>query len=134
MSARSPVPERQNPAPAPLAASLKGLFSGVLGLFQVRLELFTVEAREEVSRLGGLLVLAAFACVFLSLGVGFLAILITVALWDSHRLLALMAFTVLFLTLGVVAAYMVKQRMAQGSRLFVASLAELQQDRDRLKP
>ncbi len=124
----------QVPVPPPLAGSLKGLFSGVLAVFQVRLELFSVEAREEVSRLGGLFVLAAFACAFLSLGVGFLAMLITVALWDSHRLLALLAFTVLFLTLGAVAAVLVKQRMDQGSRLFAASLAELQLDRDRLKP
>lgn len=120
--------------PPPLAGSLKGMVAGLLGLLQVRLELFTVEAREELARVGGLLVLVAFACAFLSLGLGFLAIFITVALWDSHRLLALLAFSVLFLTLGGVAAFLVKQRAAQGSRLFAASLAELQLDKDRLKP
>ena len=134
MKGLPPVSDRPQTPPPPLAGSLKGMVSGALGLAHVRLELFTVEAREEVSRLGGLLVLGAFACAFLSLGMGFLAIFITVALWDSHRLLDLMAFTVLFLTLGGVAAYLAKQRMAQGSRLFAASLAELQVDRERLKP
>jgi uncharacterized membrane protein YqjE len=110
------------------------LVSGALGLLQVRLELFTVEAREEVSRLGGLLVLSALACAFLSLGLGFLAMLITVALWDSHRLLALTAFAVLFLTLGGVSAVLARRLVQRGSRLFEASLVELKLDRERLKP
>lgn len=133
MTAAPPRSERPQ-APPPLAGSLKGLLFGALGLFQVRLELLTVEAREEVARLGNLLVLLAFACAFFSLGLGFLAIFITVALWDSHRLLALMGFAVLFMTLGVVVALLFKQKAASGSQLFAASLAELQQDRDRLKP
>jgi uncharacterized membrane protein YqjE len=110
------------------------LAGSLLGLFQVRLELLSVEAREEVSRLGGLLLYGTFAVVFLSLGLGFLAILITVALWDSQRLLALGIFSTLFLTLGVVTAFLARDRLQQGSRLFAASLEELQRDQDSLRP
>lgn len=113
--------------------SLKGMLSGVLEMFQVRLELLSVEAREEVGRLVQLVVLATLACVLLGLGVGFLAILITVALWDSHRLLALTSFSVLFLTLGAVVVVLFHRATMQGSRLFESSLAELKQDQDRLK-
>jgi uncharacterized membrane protein YqjE len=128
------MPTSQQPPPQRFAASLRGLADSLLGLFQVRLELLSVEAREEVSRLGGLLLYGAFAVAFLSLGLGFLAILITVALWDSHRLLALGAFSTLFLTLGVVAGFLARDRLQQGSRLFAASLEELQRDQDSLRP
>lgn len=54
--------------------------------------------------------------------------------WIScHRLLALTAFSVLFLTLAGVAVWQVRTRLRQGSQLFAASLAELQQDRDALQ-
>ena len=75
---------------------------------------------------GRLLVYGAVAVTFLSLGVVFLALLITVALWDSHRLLALAAFTGLFLVLGGVAAWLARERVRSGTRLFSASVEELQ--------
>lgn len=63
--------------PTRLSASLKGLSATVLELLQLRLELLSVEAQEEVLRVGGLLVYGAVAVAFLSLGLGFLAMLIT---------------------------------------------------------
>jgi len=117
----------------PLASSLKGGAGRLLSLLQVRLELLSVEARMEFNRLVELLVGVMLACLLGCMGLGFLAMLITVALWDSHRLLALTAFSVLFLTLAGVAVWQVRTRLRQGSQLFAASLAELQQDRDALQ-
>lgn len=124
----------QTPAAPPLASSLKGLLSNGLGLLQVRLELFSVEAREELVRIGGVLAWAACAWTFFTLGLGFLSMLITVALWDSHRLLALTAFSVLFLTLGGVAFWLAREKVLTRGRLFESSLAELQADREQLRP
>ena len=120
-------------SPLRLATSLKGLVGTVLTLLQVRLELLSVEAQEEVARLVGLLLYGAMAVVLLALGLGFLAMLITVALWETQRLLALAVFTTLFLALGGVAAWQAWQLARRGSMLFAASLAELRQDRDRLR-
>ena len=117
-----------------LAASLKGLAGTVLTLLQVRLELLSVEAQEEVVRVVGLLLYGVVAVIFLALGLGFLAILITVALWETQRLLALGVFATLFLSLGGVAAWQAYQRGRRGSALFAASLAELRQDREQLRP
>ena len=103
-------------------------------MLQVRLELLSVEAQEEVLRIAALLVYSAFAVSLLSMGLGFLAMLITVALWDSHRLLPLVVFAVLFLALGGLAAYQARQRVLSGSRLFSASLDELRRDREDLRP
>jgi uncharacterized membrane protein YqjE len=119
--------------PQRLSSSLRGLAATVLELLQLRLELLSVEAQEEVLRVGALLVYGAVAVTFLSLGVVFLALLITVALWDSHRLLALAVFTALFLVLGGVAAWLARERVRSGTRLFSASVEELRQDREGLR-
>lgn len=117
-----------------LSASVRGLAATLIELAQVRLELLSVEAQEEVLRIAGLLAYGAIALVCLALGLGFLAILITVALWDTHRLLALAVFTVLFLLAGLLAAWRARERVQRGSRLFSASIEELRQDREALKP
>ncbi len=119
--------------PQRLSSSLKGLAATVLELLQLRLELLSVEAQEEVLRVGALLVYGAVAVAFLSLGVVFLALLITVALWDSHRVLALAVFTALFLLMGGVAAWLARERVRSGTRLFSASVEELKQDREGLR-
>lgn len=121
-------------SPQRFSSSLKGLAATVLELLQIRLELLSVEAQEEVLRIGALLVYCAFAVTLLGLGLCFLAMLITVALWDSHRLLPLAVFAVLFLALGGLAAYQARQRVLSGSRLFSASIDELRRDRDGLRP
>jgi uncharacterized membrane protein YqjE len=100
---------------------------------QIRLELFSIEAQEEVLRVGALLVYGAVAVAFLSLGVVLLALLITVALWDTHRLLALGIFTGLFLVTGGVAAWLARERVRSGTYLFSASVEELRQDREGLR-
>ena len=123
----------QAPAP-PLAQSVRGLLGSGLELVQVRLSLLGVEVQEEVARLGRLWLLATVCCVLLAVGLVFVAILITVALWDSHRLLALAAFSAVFLTAGAVAWAMLYQVQQQGSGLFKACLAELRADIERLRP
>lgn len=117
-----------------LSASVRGLVATLLELAQVRLELLSVEAQEEVLRVAGLVAYGAIALVCLALGLGFLAILITVALWDQHRLLALSVFAAVFLLAGLGAAWQARSRLRRGSRLFSASIDELRQDREALEP
>lgn len=119
--------------PQRFSSSVRGLASTLLELVQIRLELFSIEAQEEVLRVGALLVYGAVAVAFLSLGVVLLALLITVALWDTHRLLALGIFTGLFLVIGGVAAWLARERVRSGTYLFSASVEELKQDRESLR-
>ena len=76
---------------------LRGLLADALELAHVRLELLALEAREESARLLAVLLCALAAAAFLCLGLAFLAVFLTVLLWDEHRLLALGVFTALFL-------------------------------------
>lgn len=120
------------PRPERLAVSLKGFVSSLIEIIHVRLELITVEARDEALRLTELLVYGALAVAFLTFGIAFLAVLLTVLLWDSHRLLVLTLFSTLFITLGGIAAVIARARIAEGTRLFASTLDELKRDRDML--
>ena len=115
------------------AARLRALLADVVELVQVRLELFTVEAREELARLARMAVLGALAVVLLSFGLIFLALFLTVLLWDSQRLLALGVFTTLFLGGGAVLALLAWQKARQGFRMFGATRDELRRDQERLR-
>lgn len=119
--------------PQRLASSVKGMAATLLELVQLRLELFSVEAQEEVLRVGALLVFGAVAVAFLSLGVVFLAMLATVLLWDTYRWLPLAVFTGLFLVAGGTAAFLARGRIRSGTKLFSASIEELRQDREELR-
>lgn len=122
------------PAPGSLGSRLRNVVSGALGILQTRLELLATEFQEEKLRLGSLLGYAAAAFFFLGFGTVMLALFLTVLLWDSHRLLALGVFTALFLAIGLIAALAAWRTARQGSRLFAASIAELAQDRETIRP
>ena len=67
-------------------------------------------------------------------GATFLAVFLTVLLWDSQRLLALGIFSALFLGAAGLAIFMVLRLTRQGSQLFAGSLAELRRDAAALSP
>jgi len=115
--------------PGGLFASLKGLLTTGLGMAKTRLELLATELEEEKARLLGMLVYGAAAFVLLAAGLIFLAIFLTVLLWDNNRLLVLGVFTALFLGGGGVAMMVTLGLARSKSRLFAASLAELERDR-----
>lgn len=117
-----------------VGARLRSYAADAIGILQTRLELFATEVAEEKLRLGAFLGYAAVAFFFLGFGVVLLALLVTVLLWDSHRLLALGIFTTLFLVIGTVAALFAARIHGQASRLFTASISELEQDRDMIRP
>jgi len=123
----------QPSADASTAARVRGLLADVFELAQIRLELFTVEARQELSRLTGMAVLAALAVVFVSFGLIFLAVFLTVLLWDTQRLLALGIFTAVFLGGGAVMALLAWQRARQSAQMFAATRDQLRRDQERLR-
>ena len=120
--------------PGSVGARLRGHLAAALGILQTRLELLATEVAEEKVRLGSLLGFAAAAFFFLGFGAVLLALFLTVLLWDRHRLLALGVFTALFLAFGLIAALAAARIGRQGSRLFAASISELAQDRDMIRP
>lgn len=119
-------------APERVTQALRGWLHDGVQLLRVRLELLSVEAREHAFAVVELLLAALAAVILLGLGLGFLAVLLTVLLWDSHRVLALAVFATLFLTLGGISLLLLRKRWQAGQRWFDASLDELRQDGERL--
>jgi len=112
-----------------LFASLRGLAATGLALLQTRLELLAVEVQEEKARTVSLIAYSIATVLLLGAGAIFLAVFVTVLLWDSNRLLALGVFAALFLGGGVLCLLAVRRLAATPSTLFVGSLAELAKDR-----
>lgn len=116
-----------------LLASLRGFAATGIATLRTRLELLKVEAREEVGRIAGLVLWGVAAVLLGVAGMVFLAVFITVLLWESHRLLALGIFSALFLAATAVAIAATLRLARRGSQLFAASLAELRHDEAALK-
>lgn len=123
---------RRAPGQRGLFASAKGLLGTCVILLHNRLELLGVELAEERVRLVSLLAYGAAAFLCIAAGLIFLAIFLTVLLWESNRLLALGVFSALFLGAGVASLTLAMSLARSGSKLFSASLAELRKDRDAL--
>lgn len=117
-----------------LFASTKGLLGTGVTLLHNRLELLGVELAEERVRLVSLLAYGGAAFLCIAAGLVFLAIFLTVLMWESNRLLALGVFSALFLGAGIASLIMARNLAGSGSKLFAASLAELRKDREALAP
>lgn len=113
---------------AGLFASARGLAATGVALATNRLSLLGVELSEEGSRLLSVLLYGGIALLSLAAGIVFLAIFVTVALWDNNRLLALGMFATLFIGAGLVSLFVARGLVRSGSQLFSASLAELRRD------
>lgn len=120
------------PSGGGLFASLRGLIATALALLQTRFELLATELEEEKLRLLSALAYGAAAILLLCIGSVFLAIYLTL-LWWEQRVLVIGAFTAVFLLCGCGAWLMARRQVRGESRMFAASLAELEQDREALR-
>lgn len=124
--------EESHAAAGGLFESLKTLSASLIGIVHTRLELLSTDIAEEREHLIAFLLLALLALFCLGAGVLLLALLIVVAFWESHRLLALGGLTGLFLIAGAGMAWLALHKARTRPRLFAASLAELSRDRQHL--
>lgn len=124
--------EESQAASGGLFESLKTLSVSLVSIVQTRLELLSTDVAEEREQLTSFLVLVLVALGCLGVGVVLLSILIVVAFWETHRLLALAGLTGLFLTAGAGLGWFAMHRIRTKPRLFEASLTELSKDRQHL--
>lgn len=117
----------------PVSGPLRRLGVSLLTLGRIRLELFAIEVHEEKERIAGVLLWAVFAALLAGFGLLMLTVLITVALWDSYRLLALGVSTAVLLAAAGFAVVKLKALIALPSTLFQTSIAELRDDADALR-
>lgn len=114
--------------------SAKALLATLIGIVHNRLELLSTELQEEVRRVALLLLWGAVALFFAFLAIAFAALVILIAFWDDHRLLAAALLAAAFLVLALVAGFAARNQIAAKPRPFDASLDELAKDREQLTP
>lgn len=115
-----------------LLESLSTLAATLVAIAHTRLDLLSADVKEDRAHVLSLLVLALAALFFIGVGVVLASILLVVAFWDSHRLLALGSLAGLFLAAGVAAWAYALHKARTKPRLFAASLSELLKDRQQL--
>ena len=120
-------------APTGLLASARALAGTLVAIAGNRLSLLALELEDERARLLSLLLYGIAAVLALGAGLVFLAVLVTVLLWDNNRGLALGIFAALFIGVGTVCALVARSLARAPSALFSASVAELAKDREALR-
>jgi uncharacterized membrane protein YqjE len=121
-----------NEAPG-LFASLRRFAATAVDILRTRLELLAAEVEEESLRLAQVAFWGLLALFFLALAAVMLTLLVVVVFWDSHRITAIALLCIAYGGAGVAIAAGVRSKLRSGSKLFSASLAEFDKDRERLK-
>jgi uncharacterized membrane protein YqjE len=123
-----PTPDPAQTPPRGVSDSVRRLGASFLALGRIRLELLAIEVQEEKERAVAMLFWAVLSALVGGFGLVFGALLLTMVLWDSHRLLALGLSTGLFIMLAAYGLWRIGQLSAGGATLFSSSLAELASD------
>lgn len=119
-------------APEPLWQAARGWLRDALELARVRLALLGVEAGEHALAVAQGMAWMLAAAVLLPAALTALLVLLTVLLWESHRVLALALASGVLLASGALAAWIGWQGLRRVT-WFAASRAELARDVERLR-
>lgn len=111
-----------------ISGPVRRLGASLLALGRIRLELLALEIQEEKERIASLLVWAVLTALSAGFAAVFVALYITVALWETHRLAALGVAALLFVAIAMLGAWQVKRLTASAQTPFQSSIAELRQD------
>lgn len=115
-------------------ARMRRAGAGIAALAGLRVELFALELREQFEQWLRVAVLAVATIVLGCIGLGFVAVFLTVAFWDSQPLVALGVFAVIFLGAAALCVRRISVAFATGPSPFSATLAEFRRDAEALDP
>lgn len=115
------------------ADHLRALGATLHDIVHVRTELFALELREETARRTRMLLLAVVAGLFFALGLVLVAFLVIIFYWDTHRLAAACAVTLLYIGIGGAAFLKLRAAIESSPPAFQATVGELEKDLAALK-
>ncbi|HVN45455.1 MAG TPA: phage holin family protein [Steroidobacteraceae bacterium] len=124
---------RESDSVAEPPGALRGLLAALLEALHTRLELAGVEVEIHLRALLRSLiwVVGAVACAMLALGFGMFALV--AALWDTHRMLALLAGMMLFILLAALFGYLGARALRTHPDVLEGSLEQLAEDQRRAR-
>jgi uncharacterized membrane protein YqjE len=131
MEAPAPLPETAATAESP--GAVRGLVAALLEALHTRLELAGVEVEIHLRALLSSLIwaLGAVACAMLGLAFGVLALI--AALWNTHRMLALLGSTAMFIALAALFGYLGARALRVHPDVLEGSLEQLAEDERRAR-
>lgn len=112
-----------------LLGAFRALGERALSAVLTRLELLSVELREEKYRLLECLLLAGGVLIAGTLALLFGSVLVIAFYWDTARLTAIGAVTGFYLGLAVLLFVLYRRRLDRAPRPFAATIAALQEDK-----
>ncbi|CAM4375300.1 phage holin family protein [Bordetella muralis] len=116
-----------------LRTSVSSVASSLVGMLRTRLELFSLEAAEEKTRLIKLLGSAFAALLFLTLAVLVFTVTIAVAFWPTeNRYVALGLLAAVYALVGLVLLLSIRRQLLFGPMPFAATVEELGRDAELL--
>lgn len=110
-----------------LFSALKNSLATLIAIGKTRAELFVTELEEEKLRLMSLWSKAIGAAFMLALGVVLAVFCLALAFWE-HRVVVFGLFAALFIAIALYLIASLKRQAAQPSKMFRASLSELEAD------
>lgn len=111
---------------------IRRILASLLGTLRVRLELAGIELQDEIDHVVRAIAMALAGALLLCIGVAFGAIAVIVALWETHRVLALAGFAILFAGGGAVLLWLLARVSRDRPPMFAETVAQFEQDRQRL--
>lgn len=117
-----------------LLGSVQSLGASLLALARTRLELFSTELQEELTRLIFGVVGTVAVLLLAALGAAFAALALLIALPAEHRVLAAAGIAAAFFGAAALAAWSMRRATREKPRLLAASLAELERDYEAVRP
>jgi uncharacterized membrane protein YqjE len=112
-----------------LLRSLRKLLATAIAIGHTRLELLSTELQREIHEAAEILLWASVALFAAGISLFLLAILVVFVFWDTHRVLAAIAVTVVFLAIAATAGLVLRHKIRNRPRLLGGTLTELEKDR-----
>ena len=114
---------------AGLLGAVRALVDNLLGSVHDRIELISVELQEEKQRLIQLFIWISVAIFTGMMALAFASITLVFLFWDTARIAALGAITILYAGAAIAAVVALRRQIARQSKPFAATLQELRNDR-----
>jgi uncharacterized membrane protein YqjE len=131
MDAPAPLPGATSSNDAP--GTVRGLIAALLEALHTRLELAGVELEIHLRALLRSLIWAVGAVACAMLGLAFAMLAVIAALWSTHRMLALLGVTVVFLALAALFGYLGARALRVRPDVLEGSLEQLAEDERRTR-
>lgn len=116
------------------AAGLRGALAragaATVELLRTRIELASLEFTEQREHAKESLVLIGIAGLFLAFAVLSASALVVILFWDTHRVAAIAGVTLFHAVVGIIALLRLQASQRNAPKPFVATLAELERDRE----